>query len=651
MKNAFFTILFLSLISYSQKNEIDSLKQIVKTTTNDSVKVSILNKLAYQHIFNDEKIARAYLKQSEKIALNKNLKYGYNEIINIKGIFSDISGNSDSAKYYFLKSYNYSKKNNFKTIEARSVNNLGMYNWNKGNFNNALNYFFEALKINETLPEDKKIKESICFSNIGLIYQEMKLFDKAIEYHKKAYNLRLKDKLYKDQAVSLNNLGICYRNLKDYKNAINSFNMGMEVSKKSDNIVEYCKNIENLSSVYIDLQQYDKALENNLLVENIRKTIPSNNKEDMLLNTNISMCYYMLKNYNKAQEYGNQAISIINKDASLSNYASDLYRVLASTNYALGNIEKGDAYNIEFYNLLNQSFSESNSKNLAEMEIKYQTEKKEKQLLLTKNKLISQELKHKKKNTYLIISILLTLFSVLIGYLIYRQQKIKNEQQKQQFKLKNALSEIEHQNNLNKQRLSISRDLHDNIGSQLTFIITAIDNLQYKFNLKDLPIQEQLFKINAFTKETIIELRDTIWAMNSGTLKIENLEERITNFVTKAKESTENLNFIVNIDETLKNILFNSQKGINIYRSIQEAINNAIKHAQASKIVLSIIKIDNALKIIIKDNGKGFNKEQKILNNGILNMQKRMAEINADTIIESEINNGTSITFIIPINS
>ena len=80
--------LFLLICNFfvaAQNKETDSLLQIFSKTKNDSIKVSVLNKIAYQYIFNDEKTARNYLKKSEKIALSKHLKFGYDEIINIKG--------------------------------------------------------------------------------------------------------------------------------------------------------------------------------------------------------------------------------------------------------------------------------------------------------------------------------------------------------------------------------------------------------------------------------------------------------------------------------------------------------------------------------------------------------------------------------------
>lgn len=125
------------------------------------------------------------------------------------------------------------------------------------------------------------------------------------------------------------------------------------------------------------------------------------------------------------------------------------------------------------------------------------------------------------------------LLSVL-GYLLYNQQKLKNRQLQKESELKEALARIETQNKLQDQRLKISRDLHDNIGAQLTFIISSIENLQYGFEIKNEKLTKKLQDISAFTKETIYELRDTIWAMNKSEISLEDLQTRISNFVENA---------------------------------------------------------------------------------------------------------------------
>jgi signal transduction histidine kinase len=136
---------------------------------------------------------------------------------------------------------------------------------------------------------------------------------------------------------------------------------------------------------------------------------------------------------------------------------------------------------------------------------------------------------------------LLAIFIALIGYLIYRQQKLRNRQQEQEFQLKSAIAQIETQNQLQEQRLTISRDLHDNIGAQLTFIISSVDNIKYAFDIQNVKLDSKLQSISNFTKSTIVELRDTIWAMNSNEITFEDLRARIHNFLENAKTAKEDI--------------------------------------------------------------------------------------------------------------
>ena len=146
--------------------------------------------------------------------------------------------------------------------------------------------------------------------------------------------------------------------------------------------------------------------------------------------------------------------------------------------------------------------------------------------------------------------VILAIVVAILGYLLFNQQKLKNQQLQKESELKEALIKIESQNKLQEQRLSISRDLHDNIGAQLTFIISSIDNLQYGFKITNEKLTNKLSSISEFTKETIYELRDTIWAMNKSEISLEDLQTRISNYIDKANKASDVINFNFNIDES-----------------------------------------------------------------------------------------------------
>ena len=238
----------------------------------------------------------------------------------------------------------------------------------------------------------------------------------------------------------------------------------------------------------------------------------------------------------------------------------------------------------------------------------------------------------------------------MLGYLLYNQQKLKNKQLHKEAELKSALVKIETQNKLQEQRLRISRDLHDNIGAQLTFIISSIDNLQFAFPNMEQNISRKLKKISEFTSKTIYELRDTIWAMNKEKISVEDLQARISNFIEKARTASPNTVFRFQFDSEQNNQYeFSSVVGMNIYRIIQEAVNNALKYAEASEIKVHIEKLQQQFKIEIIDNGKGFVLAEVELGNGINNIKKRAKEIGGEAEVYTIIREGTQILILLPV--
>ena len=197
------------------------------------------------------------------------------------------------------------------------------------------------------------------------------------------------------------------------------------------------------------------------------------------------------------------------------------------------------------------------------------------------------------------------------------------------------------------QRNKISRDLHDNIGSQLTFIKSSIDNLKYITKTTDEKLISKLDQISSFSSHTINQLRDTVWAMSKENISIDNLCNRVQGLIEKTKVIDSELQFSL-ICNASKEIIFDSNKGINIFRVIQEAVNNTIKYAEASNIEIKLEESTKQIEITISDNGKGFDINNIELGNGLSNMEKRMAEINSQIHIHSIKNKGTSIKMNIP---
>lgn len=640
VKPIFTTFIYLSsLLGFSQN--IDSLLTVAQNTSNDSVKIRMYNKLAFSYIFNDTKKALKVIKEGKQLAKAADFTFGFNELTNTHGIYMDVTGQSDSASFFFKRALNMSRDHNHKKIESMCVNNLGMLNWNRGSYDIALDYFFQSLKMYESTGNEAST--SIPLNNIGLIYQEMNLNEKALGYHRKALEVRKKYNMENEQIASLNNIGINLKDLGRIEEAISTYKKGIELANRKENLMEYYRLLDNLANAYSEKDALKLALQTYLKALERPEGYNADKKSLLATYSNIASLYNETNQPKLALTYVKKGFAMVEKYPETELAAADLYLTSAESHYMLSDFETARAHKSKFLKLKDSIFSETNAEKIADLEIKYETEKKEREILLQRAKIAESDLIIQRRNYQIFGLIGLAVILGFIGYLVYNQQELKNKQLQKENELKDALIRIETQNKLHEQRLRISRDLHDNIGAQLTFIISSIDNLKYAFDIKDDKLNTKLSVISNFASSTIYELRDTIWAMNKSEITFEDLQIRISNFIDKADLASHNVTFDFKVEDGI-NSVFTSIEGMNIYRIIQEAINNTLKYAEASAITIIISKVDNRIKIEIADDGKGFDEAEVVLGNGIQNMKKRAMEMNGNLYVKSGNHNGTTIS-------
>lgn len=540
----------------------------------------------------------------------------------------------DAALKSLDKSIAFYKNANNSIGIIKSMMNKGGVLYQKGETKKATQEYVNALAI----AEKKGYKNEIAalYKNIGLVYYSQGKTKEALTYNNKALAIFNQLKSKKDIAATYVNIGNCYFDDYQPQNALLNYNKALKLSKETNDNQTIAKLYNNIGSVYInDLQDTIKGIDYLLDALAIKKQM--NNQNDLIIQyNNIAAVYLDIKKYDLALSYNDKAFELASKSGNLEELIN-VYDTYALINSAKKDFKKAYDYHKLYSKTKDSLLNIDNLKAVEEINTKYQTAEKEKQLL-------QKEAEAKKKTTTIIILSLLALFIAIVGFLIYRQQRLKNVQQKQEFELQSAIAQIENQNKLHEQRLAISRDLHDNIGAQLTFIISSVENLKFGFPTMENSIKNHLTKISDFTKTTIVELRDTIWAMNANEFTFDDLSSRIYNFIEKAQSAKESTTFKFTVDESLKNSKFSSLEGVNLYRTIQEAVNNAIKYADANEVSVQVKPNENGITIEISDNGKGFDLDTIDLGNGIVNMQKRIEEIGGVFKIQSELNKGTQIT-------
>lgn len=584
-----------------------------------------------------------------------------------------IKNQADEAQYYFGKNarccdYNqldssivYGEKA-IKLLKNGDIpslltvyNNMSKVYRKQGQYDKAISYSIDGIKIAEKEGNGNWV--AFYNTNLSLTYHDFESFKKGIYYGKKALNYWLSKKEIKPFYIfaTLNAIAINYDDWNKPDSALYYHKKVFKYVKGKDTLTipDTYNNIGNTLLKQKKYKESERWIKTALKISDINFQQNGGVKdgayyyEQATFYTNLARIAYELDDYQKAEAFFAKAEVNARKSMNAEKLR-DFYMARAIFNKKRNNLEKTVQDQEDYIKLRDSVFDVDRAQKFSELEAKYQNEKKQKQILKSKAELAERNLQIKKKDTQFMITLITGLGLLIITFLIYRQQKLKNKQQVQEFELKSAIAKIETQNKLQEQRLQISRDLHDNIGSQLTFIISSVDNIKYAFELKNSKLDRKLSNISSFAKSTIFELRDTIWAMNNSEITFEDLQTRIHNFVEKAKEAKHDIVFNFSIEKDLQFLKFTSIEGMNIYRTIQEAINNSMKYADAKNINIQAKQGSNSIKIKITDDGKGFDKETIEEGYGLKNMQKRIEEIGGKFSIDSTAASGTKINITIP---
>ncbi len=258
---------------------------------------------------------------------------------------------------------------------------------------------------------------------------------------------------------------------------------------------------------------------------------------------------------------------------------------------------------------------------------------------------IARNQKQRKNFAYgLIASILI--FSGY-GYYRYRQNKKLSSQLSHSLaELKQAQAQLvksEKEKESENIRVHISRDIHDEVGATLSGVALFSEIAKQKMeehNEQDAKIYLDHISVNS--KDMVEKMGDIVWTINPENDSIDRIVARLKAYAVNLCGG-KGIQVHFQVNEDIKGFFPGMPERKNIYLFSKEAINNAVKYSNGSNIFFSMLKKDNIVALEIKDDGKGFDINTIVKGNGLINMQARAAELNADLEVQSTPDIGTCI--------
>lgn len=613
---------------------IDSAKNLIqKTQTRDSIQIKNYFKVAnrYFGILEYEKyklVTDEILKISESKKDTLNLAKAEYYL----GDYYFSTSRNDSAYYYYLAA----EKKYEKLIDKINLANTKLHkayilSYEK-DFIESETETIEVLNIAKELNDQELIYE--CYVNLGKVLTGLGNYEKALEYHQKSLLQinNVNEEAYKPifQAQTFNNIGFVYLNLKKYKEASQIFAEGLKINNlKEIQPVFYASLLDNFAysrfkiSNKEGLNDFKLALEVSDKIEDVYSRI----------NTRIHLTEYYLskKDTTTALHYNEEA----NRLAKASKFNKEVLTTLEF--YTKLKPKKGLFYAKEYIKLNDSLQRQERATRNKLARIEFETDE-----IIVEKEAISNQ-----RKIILFSSLMIIFFGVLLYIILFQRSKQKEllfnqEQQKSNEEIYTLM--LDKQEELDEARKAektrISQELHDGIMNRLTS--TRLNLFVLTRKRDDETIQKCIEHINAI-QDIEKEVRAIAHELNNEAFLTKgNFKTLLEELMHNQKQTYETeCDCEMTQDDEIENV--NAVVKMHVYRIIQEALNNINKYAKATKITLRLEVENHNLKLLIVDDGIGFNVKKAKNGIGLKNMYSRTQAINGKLEIFSEKNEGTTI--------
>lgn len=611
---------------------IQKASKIVADQQNDSIHRVNLFKIAnrYYNLDKFEEYKKAVfvaLKKSEEKKDLFSLAKGYTYL----GDYYDSQVASDSSFLYYDKAEKMYLELEDNTNQAKAILNKATLQYKESDFLGSEKAASKALKIIKNTDQSELLYDA--YNLLGLIYNELDDFDKAMAYHNKAL-ASIDEKIpsvFQPEATSYNNIGYVYLKNHQYKEAKKYFQKGLEQKYIfRDKPYVYAMLLDNLAHSKFKLNEKDG------LPDLFYKSLKI--RDSLQLTTGIIASKLNLSEYFRS---GNDTVKASQnaKEALVLARSSNAYRDILISLKQLSVIEPENAavYANEYFQVSEKLQKIERNIGNKFSRIEFETEEiKEKNSNLTA------------KNRNLLYGLV---GFAIVGLLLYlvKAQKNKNKalvykqrQQKANEEIYNLM--ISQQSTIEvgrvREKKRVAQELHDGVLGRMFGLRINLDSL------------------NKFDDTTAIEKR------NNYLLELKNIEqdireishdlsreksELINNFVAilnnlfEDQKKTFESKLISSIEPSIQWDLISNATKINLYRIIQECLQNINKYANANTITIKLKKEENNLILEIVDDGIGFNGNKAKKGIGLQNIRSRAQECNGTAEINSKLGEGTTI--------
>lgn len=543
----------------------------------------------------------------------------------------------DTIIMYADKALSLLKKYPDPKAEYKSYLLLGTVEKDRGDFDAALSYHLKALRIAEQL-EDEQPNLTKIYNGIGIIFKKLKRFNEALPYYIKANDLAKKYEQYTAVSHTYNNIGTIYLERENWETVLLYYDSALVYAERSGSTRALSTVLFNMADAYRGRGDLEQALAYSLRCLKYDKL-----NEDKY---GIFMSYFQIarvlgemKRYAASDRYADSAEQIA-QEAQLNRERIDIYAWRSNAAEAQGKTSEAFNYYRKSRMLRDTMLSETTARQISELQTQYETEKKERKIVLQQSEI--------RQRNYVIAGIsALLLLGGLLGYSYYNRYKLKQRDKlqkaviKQQELATQAVIEAEE-----RERKRIAGDLHDGVGQTMSAAKMNLSAIEKEIPFSNEEQKAAFDKAMALVDEGCTEVRSVSHNIMPNALLKSGLATAIRDFLNKIDSKVLQVNLYT---EGMQERLANNVETV-LYRVVQECVNNTIKHAGADMLDMTIIRDTDGISITIEDNGKGFDIAAAKAKDGIglQNITTRIQYLKGSVEWDTAPGKGTVVTITVP---
>ena len=599
---------------------------LVRKANTPSQKINALFALCEQRASLNTDSLLAYAGQAVQIAQQQNNQldllrakyYTYTGLLK-NSLYDSVIIVCDSGLHWLAKNSADKKlRVNFNYLKAQALIRSNRY---KEALTVYYNLLPEAESSNDTLMQIK------IRTGIGWVNMEMNQLKEALDWFYQAMFSSTNPDLYGKYPILYSNMASTYNNMGKYDSAFYYIQKSVEGAIENQEL-SYLANALNIrADIYMNTQKNMAAEQDLTRALDIRKQVgdPFYIVSDI---TQLSNFYASTQQYQKGIDMAGQGLQMAIQ-YKLNAKLPILYGALAENYKRAGDYQRYSEVQEKIISLKDSLFEKNSAQSLADLQAKYDVQKKE-------NIIIQQKLDIVSKDYWFYSMLTLFIFLGTIGIIQYF-----NYRKKETIKMEKLVAAQRHNETIavlkaeEKERKRIAADLHDNLGAYAAAISNNVRSVKDAGHYND----TLTLRLEENAQDIVNELNNTIWVLKKETQHLTEISDRLKVWLQKLIHNYPAITYDFN--ESLDNdMVLSPANALQLYHILQECINNALRHSQCTHIYLTFTSEANWI-IRVADNGIGFDLKSVNIGNGITNLQERAAACGWK--IAWETSNGTTV--------